>query len=85
MATFAKLYRKTGEAYLIRYVHPVTRKYVRKVVWCNRKDAEKIVKKIESDIALGQFNIKSEYAIQYTWSQLVQKYIKYSRSSCKKI
>ena len=80
MATLAKLNRKTGEAYLIRYVHPVTRKYVRKVVWCSRKDAEKIVKKIESDIALGQFNIKSEYAIQYTWSQLVQKYIKYSRS-----
>lgn len=81
MATLAKLDRKTGEAYLIRYVHPVTRKYVRKVVWCNRKDAEKIVKKIESDIALGQFNIKSEYAIQYMWTQLVQKYIKYSRAN----
>ena len=81
MATFTKLDRKTGEAYLIRYVHPMTKKFVRKVVWCTHKDAEKIVKKIESDIALGQFNIKSEYAIQYTWSQLVQKYIKYSKAN----
>ena len=81
MATLTKLERKTGEAYLIRYVHPMTKKFVRKVVWCTHKDAEKIVKKIESDIALGQFNIKSEYAIQYTWSQLAQKYIKYSKAN----
>jgi len=81
MATYTKLNRKRGEAYLIRYVHPITKKAVRKVVWCNRKDAEKIVKKIEADIALGQFNIKSEYAIQYMWTQLVHKYIKYSRSN----
>lgn len=78
MATFTKLNRKRGEAYLIRYVHPVTRKFVRKVVWCNHKDAEKITKKIESDIALGHFNIESECAIQYIWSQLVHKYLKFS-------
>jgi len=81
MATLTKLKRKRGEAYLISYAHPVTKKYVRKVVWCNKRDADKIVKKIESDIALGQFNIKSEYAIQYMWTQLVQKYIKYSRAN----
>lgn len=81
MATLTKLKRKRGEAYLIRYVHPITKKFIRKVVWCTKRDAEKIVKKIEADIALGQFNIKSEYAIQYMWTQLVQKYIKYSRSN----
>jgi len=81
MATFTKLNRKRGEAYLIRYVHPVTRKFVRKVVWCNRKDAEKITKKIESDIALGHFNIESEYAILYTWSQLVRKYLNFSKAN----
>jgi len=81
MATFTKLNRKRGEAYLIRYVHPVTRKFVRKVVWCNRKDAEKITKKIESDIALGHFNIESEQSIQYTWFQLVHKYITFSKAN----
>lgn len=81
MATITKLERKRGEAYLIRYVHPVTRKFVRKVVWCNRRDAEKIVKKIEVDIAFGQFNIESEYAVQYTWSQLMNRYLKYSQAN----
>jgi len=35
----------------------------------------------ESDIALGHFNIESDYAIQYNWSQLVRKYLNYSKAN----
>jgi site-specific recombinase XerD len=79
MATATPLNRKRGEAYLIRYVHPRTKKFVRKVVWCSKVDANKIVKKIESDIALGKFNIESMHSIQYTLSQLITKYRKFAK------
>ncbi len=78
MATFTKLKRKRGEAYLIRYVHPKTKKFVRKVVWCTKLEAEMIVKKIVSDIALGKFLIESDDYIQYTISQLDLQFKKYS-------
>ena len=52
MATIEKVKRKKGEAYLIRFIHPQTKKYVRKAVRCSRKDAEKIKKNIEAKIAL---------------------------------
>ena len=81
MATFTKLKRERGEAYLIRYVHPSTKKFVRKVVWCTKIEAEMIVKKIEADIALGKFLIEADDAIQYTLSQLVLQFRKYSISN----
>jgi len=81
MATYTKVKRKTGEAYLIRYVHPKTKKFVRKVVWCTKTEAEMIVKKIESDIALGKFLIEADDAIQYTLSQLVLQFRKHSTSN----
>ncbi len=81
MATFTKLKRKRGEAYLIRYVHPRTKKFVRKVVWCTRTEAEMIVKKIVSDIALGKFLIEADDSIQYTVSQLVLQFRKHSNKN----
>lgn len=81
MATFTKLKRKRGEAYLIRYVHPKTKKFVRKVVWCTKIEAEMIVKKIEADIALGKFLIEVDDIIQYTLSQLILQFKKFSKSN----
>lgn len=81
MATFTKLKRKRGEAYLIRYVHPRTKKFVRKVVWCTKTEAEMIVKKIMSDIALGKFLIEADDAIQYTISQLELQFRKHSNKN----
>jgi len=74
MATYKKVKRKRGEAYQIFFIHPLTGKKVRKIVWCSKKDAERIVKKIEADIALGQFNIESDSSMNYSWSQLEKKY-----------
>lgn len=78
MATLKKLKRKRGEAYQIFFVHPLTGKKVRKVVWCSKRDAEKIVKKIEADIALGQFSINVDSGLEYSWDQLKNKYLTYS-------
>ncbi len=79
MATLKKLIRKRGEAYLISFIHPKTNKRIRKVVWCTKRDAEKIVKKIEADIALGQFSISADSGFEFSWSQLKDKYLTYSK------
>lgn len=81
MATITKLKRKKGEAYLIRFVHPRTKKYVRQVVWCTRQEAEKIRKKIDADIALGKFGIDEGGRSGYYWSQLQKKYLRYAKSN----
>lgn len=79
MATITPLKRKKGEAYLIRFVHPQTKKYVRRIVWCSKSDAEKIRKKIEADIALGKFGIKGGGKSGFYWSQLKKRYLQYSK------
>jgi len=79
MATFKKVQRKRGEAYKISFMHPKTKKKVRRIVWCTKKDAERIVKKIESDIALGQFSINMDSGLEYSWDQLKKKYLAYSK------
>ncbi len=81
MATITKLDRERGEAYLIRFIHPKTKKFIRKVVWCNRKDAEKIKKNIEAEIALGIFDTKTDETIKYHWSDLEKKYLTYSNNN----
>lgn len=80
MATVTPLKRKTGEAYLIRYIHPKTKKYIRKILWCTKNEAESWAKKIETDIALGIFTAEEERikAQIVTWIQLKEKYLKYS-------
>ena len=78
MATLTSLKRKKGEAYLIRFVHPKTKKFIRRVVHCTKKEAKIIVNKINSDIALGQFNIDSKNGSGVYWSQLEKKYLKYA-------
>lgn len=79
MATITLLKRKKGEAYLIRFVHPKTKRYVRRVVYCTRREAEQIRKKIDADIALGKFNIESDDTHGCFWSQLQRKYIQYAK------
>lgn len=79
MATITKVNRKHGETYLIGFSHPRTKKFVRKVVHCSQKEAEMIKKKIESDIALGIFDIKTNDSRVYYWRDLEAKYIHYSK------
>ena len=80
LATVTTLQRKTGEAYLIRYTHPKTNKFIRKIIWCTKEEAEKWAKKIENDIALGIFTVEEDRikAQTVTWVQLKDKYLKYS-------
>lgn len=81
MATLKRVKRKRGEAYQIFFVHPKTGKKIRRIVWCSKKDAEKIVKKIEADIALGHFGIQTDIVLEYSWEQLKKKYLAYSKRS----
>jgi len=81
MATLKKIKRKGGEAYQINFVHPVTEKRVRKTLWCSHKDAVKIKKKIEADIALGIFSIDPKYDIDFRWSVLKERYLSYVKRS----
>ena len=81
MATITPVNRKKGEAYLIRFVHPKTKKFVRRVVYCSKKEAEQIRKKIDADIALGKFGIESGGKSGYYWSQLKKRYLQYSRNN----
>jgi len=78
LATLTTLKRKKGEVYMIGFVHPKTKKYVRRIVRCSKKEAELIVKKIEVDIALGQFNIESKNGSGYYWSQLETRYLAFA-------
>ena len=41
MATIRKLNKKRGEAYQIGFTNPLTRKWIRRTFWCNKKDAMK--------------------------------------------
>ena len=75
MATMRPLKRKKGEAYLISFTHPKNRRYVRKVVYCSLSEAKKILKRVESDLAFGQFNIDVVSSAQTKWSELVKKYL----------
>ena len=79
MATITKVNRKKGEAYLICFAHPKTKKWVRRVVYCSRKEAERIRKKIDADIAMGIFNIMDNDGPDYSWVELRKKYLKYAQ------
>ncbi|NQU66671.1 MAG: phage integrase SAM-like domain-containing protein, partial [Candidatus Marinimicrobia bacterium] len=78
MATLKYLKRKNGEAYQIGYSHPRSKRWVRKTIYCSLKDAEKIKKKLEADIALGLFNITND-RMDYTWHALLDRYTKYAK------
>ncbi len=64
---------------MISFTHPKIRKYVRKVVYCSLSEAKKILKRIESDIAFGQFNIDVVPSVQTKWTELVKRYLSKSR------
>ncbi|MCH7940185.1 MAG: site-specific integrase [Candidatus Marinimicrobia bacterium] len=81
MATITKVNRKKGEAYLIRFTHPKTNKWVRRVVYCSRKEAEMIRKKIDADIAMGAFNIMDTDGPGYSWAELKKKYLKFAQKN----
>jgi|ETNmetMinimDraft_28_1059901.scaffolds.fasta_scaffold41975_1 site-specific recombinase XerD len=84
MATITEIKRKTrGVGYQISFMHPVTKKQVRKIVWCSKKDAIKIQKQIDLDIAFGIFNMESENQVVkgYTWSDLESKYKRFSKAN----
>ena len=84
MATIKEIKRKTrGVGYQISFMHPVTKKQVRKIVWCSKKDAIKIQKQIDLDIAFGIFNMESENQVVkgYTWSDLESKYKRFSKAN----
>lgn len=78
MATITKVNRKKGEAYLIRFTHPKTGKYIRRVVYTTRKQAEQIRKQIDADIAMGKFNILDHDRLSSSWSELRKKYLKFA-------
>ena len=75
MATLKPLERKRGEAYQLSYTDPATGKNRRPTLWCTRREAEIIKKKVEADIAMGKFNIQIERPRTYRWSQLVDRYL----------
>ena len=82
MATIKPLKRKRGEAYQLGYMDPYTGRRVRRTIWASRKEAELIRKKIEADIALGRFGLKTEVLQKrYRLSHLVKKYSAHSRSN----
>jgi len=81
MATLKKIKRKGFDAYQIHFIHPVTKKRIRKTIRCSKKDAEKIVKKIEADIALGIFSINPKFNIDFKWSALKKRYLSYAKRS----
>jgi len=81
MATITKVNRKKGEAYLICFAHPKTNKWVRRVVYCSRKEAERIRKKIDADIAMGTFNILDTDRPGYSWAELKKKYLKFAQKN----
>jgi site-specific recombinase XerD len=78
MATLKKIKRKRGEAYQIGFTHPRSKRWIRKTVFCSFKDAVKIKKKLEADIALGTFNI-AQGGSDYTWISLLTKYVKHAK------
>lgn len=79
MATIKKIRRKKGIAYQISFSDPINKKTIRKIVWCSKKDAEKLKLQIETDIAFGRFNIENnnKIKISYKWSNLLKKYLEY--------
>lgn len=84
MATIKEIYRKKrGVGYQINFTHPITKRQVRKVVWCSKKDAIKIQKQIELDIAFGRFNIENngQVVTSFTWSDLEIKYKRFSKAN----
>ena len=81
MATITKVNRKKGEAYLICFVHPKTKRWVRRVVYCSRKEAERIRKKIDADIAMGTFNIMDSDGPGFSWAELKKKYLKFAQKN----
>lgn len=78
MATLKKIKRKRGEAYQIGFTHPKSKRWIRKTVFCSLKDAVKIKKKLEADIALGNFNITND-GTDCTWYSLLTRYIKHAK------
>jgi len=76
MATYKKI--KKG-VYRIHFINPKTGKQIRKNVHVSRQDAERIVKKIEADIALGHFSLDTDSGLEFSWEQLEKKYLAYSK------
>jgi len=76
MATYKKI--KKG-VYRIHFMHPKTGKQIRKNVHVSRQDAERIVQKIEADIALGHFSLDTDSGLEFSWEQLEKKYLAYSK------
>lgn len=84
MATIKEIKRKTkGIGYQINFTHPKTKKQVRKIVWCSKSEAVKILKQIEADIAFGKFNMDSnnDINVNYSFKDLVTKYLVYSKAN----
>ena len=83
MATIRKLNKKRGEAYQIGFTNPLTRKWIRRTFWCSKKDAMKIKKKIEADIAFGVFKMEPDNSLKITYSfkDLKNRYLKHSKQN----
>ena len=79
MATLTPLKRKRGPAYRLSYRDPATGKYRRKTIWASKADADIILKRVESKIALGEYDIEFKRPRSYTWDQMVERYIPHSR------
>jgi len=79
MATIKKVKRDKGPAYLIGYMHPDKKKWTKRVVYCSYADALKIKAGIETDYAFDKFNLSNPKQRKYLWSQLLDRYKKYSK------
>lgn len=79
MAKLTQLKRKRGEAFQLGYTDPNTGRYVRETLWCTRSEANVIKKKLESDLALAKFGLKSQVLQKrYKWSNLAKRYLAYA-------
>jgi site-specific recombinase XerD len=81
MATIKKLERKYGEAYQLRFRHPVTKRYVRETLRLPRKEAEKVRRSVEAKIALGKYGLETDQDFGYHWLQLQKRYLQYARTN----
>ena len=78
MATIKKVIRKRGVVYKIGFIHPDTRKWTSRTAPCSYADALKIKAQIEADLAFGKFGLQNDRLKKYYWSQLLNRYRKYS-------
>ena len=74
MASIKQIKTRKGIGYKIGFTDPSSGKWSTRTVYCSKNDANRILKKIEKDKALGIFNIKSNNSSFFT--TMIKIYLK---------